>query len=182
MTDTTQRRLAVACLMSLDGVVEDPQSWAAPYFDEEAVAASLAALQRADAMLMGRGTYEYFAPAWSGGEGPYLGHIDAMPKHVLSASLDTVDWRGAQLVAEDGVEAVRRLKHEGGGDLVLYGFGRLARSLLDAGLVDELAVAVHPVLVGAGGRVALREPRTALRLTGSERRRSGVVTLRYARD
>jgi dihydrofolate reductase len=86
-TGGDMRKLIVSSLVSLDGVYGDPQSWAGDYFDEQAVAASLAVLLDSDAMLMGRNTYEYFAPAWSSPSGPYLERINEMRKYVFSSTL-----------------------------------------------------------------------------------------------
>jgi len=95
------RKITVGCLMSLDGVTADPRSWASAYFDERAVSDSLAKLERTDAMLMGRGAYEYFQPAWSGASGPYMDRINAIRKYVFSSTLDAVDWSNAELVRDD---------------------------------------------------------------------------------
>jgi dihydrofolate reductase len=160
--------LTVSFLSTLDGVRSDPMSWIGDLFDEEAAKGALAELEAADAFVMGRGAYEYFAPAWSGGTGPYLARINAMPKIVFSASLDRVDWPGTTLVRDDAVAAVRAMADR---RLVLYGLGRLARSLLAAGLVDELAVGVQPVLAGAG--------RVPVRLLAATAEPTGAASLRY---
>jgi dihydrofolate reductase len=155
----------VGSLVSFDGLRDDPQGWALEYFDEQAVAESLDQLERADAMLMGRGAYEYFAPAWSQAEGAYMDRINAMRKLVFSNSLDAVRWRNTELVRGDAIEAVRGLE----GTFVIYGFTRLAQSLLAAGLVDELDFAVHPLILG------LEKP---LRLVSAQARRNGVVSIK----
>ncbi|MCO1578058.1 dihydrofolate reductase family protein [Crossiella sp. SN42] len=173
------RKLVVGCLVSVDGVHGEPRSWVSEYFDDEAAAKSLAALARADAMLMGRNTYEYFAPAWPQASGPYAERVNSIRKYVFSSTLASVEWRNSTLVAGDPVAAVRELKAGGDGDLVIYGYGRLARTLLAHGLVEELRVDVNPVMVGAGTPLFQPGERRPLALASIERRGPGVVTLVY---
>jgi dihydrofolate reductase len=163
------RTLTVACLSSLDGMTADPQSWAGTYFDEDAGARALAALERADAMLMGRGAYEYFQPSWSKATGPYMDRINAIRKLVFSSTLESVGWSNAELVARDAVEAVKELD----GAFVVYGYTRFAQSLLAAGLVDRLDFAIHPVMLGQ------MKP---LQLAAVDRRPNGVVTITVTPD
>lgn len=165
--------------MSLDGVVSDPRSWANPYFDEDATRRSLERLMEVRAMVMGRGTYEYFAPAWSQGEGPYLERINALPKYVFSSTLTAVDWNNAELVTGDAATVVADLKREDDGDLVIYGYGGLAQSLLEQSLVDELGFWVHPVLLGDGKPAFRPGERTELRLGEVTSRPTGVVEITY---
>jgi dihydrofolate reductase len=163
------RKITVGCLVSLDGVTADPQSWATAYFDEDAAQRSLAKLEAADAMLMGRGAYEYFQPAWSVAEGPYMDRINAIRKYVFSSTLDAVDWSNAEPVRGDAVETVKRLE----GDLVVYGYTRLAQALLAHDLVDELDFWIHPVMLGQ------MKP---LQLVATEQRPTGVVSIKVIPD
>jgi dihydrofolate reductase len=174
------RALKVSSLVAADGVFEDPQSWAKEFFEAEAVDASLAALDAADAMLMGRHTYEYFEPVWSPASGPYMDRINALRKYVLSATLGEATWNNSVVLAGPATAEVERLKGEGDGDLVVYGCGRLARSLLEAGLVDELSLAVHPLILGSGRPVLGGGERLGLSLRSVDQRPNGVVTLSYA--
>jgi dihydrofolate reductase len=173
--------LVISALVSLDGVQGEPRSWASEYFDDTAAAGALTALQSADAMLMGRRTYEYFAPAWPRATGPYADRVNAITKYVFSGTLTSAGWTGATLVPGDAVSAVRALKEQGGGDLVMYGFGRLGHALLEHGLVDVLSLAVHPVVLGAGEQVFHPGPATRLRLSEVDRSANGVVSLTYTR-
>lgn len=175
------RKLTIGALVTLDGVQHEPRSWAGPYFDDAAAADSLAKLLEADAMLMGRRTYEYFAPAWPQATGPYADRVNAIPKHVFSRTLESVGWTGATLVRDDVVRSVRELKGQGGGDLVVYGFGRLGRTLLQHDLVDVLDLWVHPVLLGGAEPPAWTAPALPLSLTGVQQRPNGVVSLTYTR-
>lgn len=174
------RELIVSSLVSLDGVYGDPQSWAGEFFDEQAVADSLAALRDSDAMLMGRNTYEYLAPAWSNAAGPYLERINEMPKYVFSSTLTAADWNNSTIIPGDPVAAVRELKQQGDRHLMIYGYGRLAQTMLEHGLVDKLNFVVNPVMVGSGTALFRPGKRTNLRLVSVTERRNGVVTLSYA--
>jgi dihydrofolate reductase len=175
------RKVIVANLMSLDGVQTDPRSWASAYFDDEAAASSLEQLRSADAMLMGRGTYEYFAPAWPKATGPYADRVNTIRKYVFSSTLTNADWTNSTIVSGDPVKEVAELKSGGTGALVIYGYTRLAQTLHEHDLVDELKFGVHPVMLGTG--VPLFRPgRTReLRLADVERKATGVVVLTYER-
>jgi dihydrofolate reductase len=176
------RKLEIATLVSLDGVVSDPQSWAEPYFDAEAGKQSLERLQAADAFLMGRGSYEYFAPTWPRGEGPYMARLREMPKYVFSSTLEHVDCDNTQVVRGDAVEAVRELKAGEGRDLVAYGYGEFSQTLLEHDLVDKLTFFIHPIVVAAGSPVFRPGESKRLRLQHSEARSTGVVVVSYGRE
>jgi dihydrofolate reductase len=165
------RRVIVSALVTVDFGMEQPNSWAGPYFGADAAEQARQQLLRADAFLMGRGSYEYFVSMWADATGPYPDRINEMKKYVFSSTLTEVAWRNTELVATDARKAVGELKAEQGGDLVVYGYGRLARSLQAAGLVDELHFAVHPLLLG--------QPRGRLERIAVQARENGVVSLEY---
>ena len=175
------RKLKVGALLSLDGIHGEPRSWVGSYFDEAAAAESLENLRRADAMLMGRHTYEYFAPAWPTTPGPYAERVNAIPKYVFSSTLTSTDWTNTTVVAADPVKSVAELKEQGDGDLVIYGFGQLAQTLLEHDLVDEIGFWLHPVLVGRGAPVFRSGLLTNLELTEVAPRPNGVVSLAYTK-
>ncbi|MCP2336039.1 dihydrofolate reductase family protein [Actinomadura rupiterrae] len=175
------RSLIVSSLVSLDGVHGDPQSWIGDLFDEQAVEESLATLLDCDAMLMGRNTYDYFAPNWSTASGPYLERINEMPKYVFSSTLTRADWNNTTVVPGDPAAAVRELKEQGDGHLMIYGYGRLAQTLLEDGLVDRLNFVVNPVMAGSGTPLFRPGKRTDLRLVSATERRNGAITLSYAK-
>jgi dihydrofolate reductase len=174
------RKLIVSSLVSVDGIHGDPESWVGDYFDEQAAEESLAVLLDSDAMLMGKNTYEYFAPAWSSPSGPYLERINEMRKYVFSSTLTAADWHNTMIIPGDPVAAVRELKEQGGGHLVIYGYGQLAQTLLEQRLVDQLNFVINPVMVGSGTTLFRPGKHTNLRLVSVTERRNGVVTLSYA--
>ena len=121
-------------------------------------------------MLMGRGTYEYFAEVMPNQTGPYADAINAIRKYVFSSTLESVDWNNSTIIRGDVVSAVTKLKEDDGRDLMLYGYGRLSRTLLEHHLVDEIRFSVHPVLVAQT---------LPLKLVGTTPSPSGVVALTY---
>ena len=174
------RKLIVSSLVSLDSIHGDPQSWVGDYFDEQAAEQSLAVLLDSDAMLMGRNTYQYFAPAFSSPSGPYLERIYEMRKYVFSSTLTAADWNNTTIIRGDPVAAVRELKQQGDRHLVIYGYGQLAQALLERGLVDQLNFVINPVMVGGGTTLFRPGKRTNLRLVSVTERRNGAVILSYA--
>jgi dihydrofolate reductase len=132
-----------------------------------------------DAMLMGRLTYQALGAAWSQRQGPFADRINAIKKYVLSSTLASTEWANATVMNGDVVENVRQLRAAAHGDLTIFGFGQLARALLVADLLDELRMAVNPVLVGRGDGFASQRSRRDMKLVSSETLPTGVVVLTY---
>jgi dihydrofolate reductase len=175
------RKLIESTLMSLDGVVGSPWAWTGSYWDEESRRHALAALDRYDAFLFGRVTYETFAATWSQVKGDaYLDRINSMPKYVASTTLSETTWN-ATLLKGDVAEEVRRLKQQPGKDLIKYGTGKLDRTLLEHHLVDEIHVWVIPVIVGKGQRLydAIDPASLKLELVSTKTFGNGSVLLTY---
>ena len=164
----TMRKIINAAFVSLDGVTQDPQSWA--IFDSDAGDEAAQTLQALDGMLMGRSTYEYFADVMPEQTGPYADAINAIRKYVFSSTLENAQWNNSTIIRSDVVTAVTELKRQDGRDLIMYGYGRLNQTLLENHLVDEIRFSVHPVLVGQT---------LPLKLTGTTPSPSGVVALTY---
>ncbi len=169
------RKIINSAFVSLDGVTEDPSSWAT--FDPDSGDEAAQALQALDGMLMGRGTYEYFADAMPQQTGPYADAINAIRKYVFSSTLERADWNNSTIMRDDVVAAVTKLKQEDGRDLMMYGYGRLSRTLLEHHLVDEIRFSVHPVL--AAGRAAGSGQTLPLKLLAATPSLNGVVALTY---
>ncbi|MCA6092397.1 dihydrofolate reductase family protein [Streptomyces sp. SCA3-4] len=146
-------KIVALVYLSLDGVMESP-SWTAPYFDEEHGAYAHRRLFAADALLLGRETYEGFVQAWPGmtDEDGFADRMNSMPKHVASTTLRTTEWN-ATLIDGDLAQEVAALKERYENDILIYGSGALIRSLIAEGLVDELKLWIHPVVVGKGKRL-----------------------------
>jgi dihydrofolate reductase len=180
---TAQRKIVVAEFISLDGVVETPEQWHMSYVDEEMMAAVGAVQARIDTMLLGRVTYETFAGAFAGApaEDPIVAQMNRLQKVVVSSTLSDPTWENSTVLAGDVVDGVRELKARPGADILVTGSITLVRGLLAAGLVDELNLLVHPLVVGAGERLFEAEgPKVPLTLTSSTVLGSGVTNACYA--
>jgi dihydrofolate reductase len=181
------RKIVAGLFISLDGVVEAPDQWHFPYFNDEMGAAVTATFSSADTMLFGRTTYDSFAGAWPGRE--EAGEEDAafakalgdVRKIVVSNQDLDFSWRNSEQLEGDLVEAVTALKNEPGGNIALSGSVSVVRQLLAAGLLDELHLLLHPIAVRTGTRL-FDEGDTAvpLELVSSETFETGVLNLVYA--
>jgi dihydrofolate reductase len=176
------RRIVNSTYVSLDGLIEHLERWHFDYIDDDSDAFTSELLGRSDALLMGRRTYESFAEAWPPRTGEIADKINAMRKHVASTTMETADWSNSTVIRGDVADAVSELKRQPGQDILMYGFGPLAQTLVQHGLLDELHLWVHPVLVGVGdvGDTLLREGTSArFRLAGTRTFGSGIVILSY---
>lgn len=178
------RRIIAAEFLSLDGVMESPEKWHFPYFNEEMGRAIGESFAASDAMLMGRVLYEEWAAFWpeqDPNENPMAARMNGIQKYVVSTTLkEPLEWSNSTLVRGDVAEEVAKLKQEEGGDIVISGSGALVRSLLHYGLLDELKLTIHPIVVGGGKRLFEDgEEQTALELVDSKTFETGVLYLIY---
>src|SRR5215470_601294 len=178
---TNMRQIKASALVSLDGVIGDPHVWANEYFDAAAEEDALQRLDECDAMLMGRHTYEIFARMWPNRSGAYSDAVNAIRKYVFSSTLERAEWRNSTIVRGDVVAEVKRLKEQEGKNLTLYGHGPLGQALLEHGLLDELRLAIHPVVVGRGNLLFRPGAGVKLQLTSERKLATGVVVLTYRR-
>ena len=182
------RKITAGLFISLDGVVEDPQDWHFPYFNEEMGEAVTNQLAAADTLLLGRKTYDSFAGAWpereaAGEEDAAMGKaLGDARKVVVSNQNLQFTWRNSELLTGDLVEAVTALKTEPGAtDIGMSGSVSVVRQLLATGLLDELHLLVHPIAVRKGMRLFDEgESPIPLRLTSSKTFATGVMYLVYA--
>jgi dihydrofolate reductase len=181
------RKITAGLFISLDGVVEAPDQWHFPYFNDEMGAAVGATFGSADTVLFGRKTYDSFAGAWP--EREAAGREDAdfakqlgdVRKIVVSNQKLEFTWRNSEQLEGDLVDAVTALKNEPGGGIALSGSVSVVRQLLAAGLLDELQLLVHPIAVRKGMRLFDEgETSIPLRLISSETFTTGVLNLVYA--
>ena len=134
----------------------------------------------ADALLLGRVTYEGFAAAWPSREGEFADKFNTMPKYVVSSTLQKPDWNNTTVLDGDLAEEVAKLKQEQDGDIVIHGSARLVQALIEHDLVDELRLMVFPVVLGSGKRLfADTSDKKRLRLTDSKTVGDGVEILIY---
>jgi dihydrofolate reductase len=177
------RKLVASFFISLDGVVEAPQTWHFPYFNDEMGAAVGEAVAASDSMLIGRRTYEEWAAYWphqDPASDPFVSIMNETPKFVASTTLEKVEWQNSTLLDEDLAEAVNELKARPGKNIGMSGSATLVRALLAHGLVDELRLLVHPVVVGSGARLFENGiGQVPLELADSRTFSTGVVDLTY---
>jgi dihydrofolate reductase len=173
------RKLYEETLVSLDGVIEDPAEWVGDGFDEEFVKATFERLSMRDAMLMGRRTYEILAKDWSTKTGEYADAINGIRKFVFTSTLEAAGWKNSTIVRGDVVAGVTTLKEQDGRDLVIWGHGLLAQTLLAHHLLDELRISIFPVIVGHG-KLMFRENESAtMKLLETTSLPTGAAVLRY---
>jgi len=176
-------KILVHEFISLDGVIESP-SWTMEFgFDPKMGEAIARIMGSCGGLLLGRRTFEMFAPAWSGRtaeQDPGAPFMNDSPKYVVASSEPAVEWNNSQVLGPYDAEAIRDLKGRVGDDLYVSGSGRLVRGLLADGLVDELHLFVYPVALGAGDRLFSEQgSKTAFTLAASEAFANGVLHLTY---
>ncbi len=182
-------RIVVTEYVSLDGVIEAPgggedfqhAGWT---FEinrgEEGDKFKLDETRDAEALLLGRKTYEGFAAAWPSMEGEFADKFNSMPKYVVSSTLEEPEWNNSTVLKGDVVEDVSRLRQEADGDIVVHGSAQLVRTLVEHDLVDELRLMVFPVVLGTGKRLfGDASDKKRLRLASSKTVGDGVAILIY---
>jgi dihydrofolate reductase len=187
------RRVIVSEFVSLDGVMEAPETWTLPFGSEEQQRYKFDELAAADALLLGRTTYDGFAAAWPSMmdqyEGPgrtelgeYADMMNGYPKHVASTTLqEPLQWNNSTLIGPNVAEEVSNLKRQDGKDILVFGSGQLVNTLMGHDLVDEYRLMIFPVVLGSGKRLFGDGSGTtkALRLADTKAFASGVVVLSY---
>lgn len=192
------RKLVAVEFLSVDGVMQglgspdedrdggfDRGGWGAPYGDVMHEVVDPAGLGATSAYLFGRRTYEKLAAFWpyQPGDNPMAASLNSSPKHVATRTRPALDWEGAVALHGELTEAVRHLKSETGGDVVILGSGDVVRQLMAAGLIDELRLFIHPLLLGTGKRLFgdVPQPR-ALRLKSAATTSKGTLAVIYSLD
>jgi dihydrofolate reductase len=174
------RKLIESTHVSLGGEIGSPQNWAFPYLDDDHMHYATELLESADALLLGRRTYEGLSAAYPAtASTPFVDRINAIPKFVASTTLKEAAWN-ATIIPGDVVEFVSDLKRRPGGHLVKYGNGPLDEPLMANNLIDEFHLLLTPVAVGVGQHL-FEEIKDAPHLTLADVRRfaSGVLLLIY---
>ena len=182
-------RIVVTEFVSLDGVIEDPGGsedfkyggWS---FEidrgEDGDRFKLDEALDADALLLGRRTYEGFAAAWPSRDGEFADKFNNMPKYVVSSTLKDPEWTNSTVLDGDLSEEVSKLRQDVDGDIVVHGSAQLVQALVENGLVDELRLMVFPVVLGAGKRLfGETSDKQRLRLSDSKTVGDGVQILTY---
>ncbi len=183
-------KLVISEFVSLDGVMEDPGGaegyvhggWTFKHADDAGMKFKLDEVMAADAMLLGRVTYEGFAAAWPTmtDEVGFAEKMNGMPKYVVSTTLADATWNNSTVIGDNLVEAVTKLKNQPGQDILVAGSRTLAQTLIAEGLVDEYRLMVFPVVLGSGKRLfgAATQP-AILTLVDTQQLDSGTMILTY---
>jgi dihydrofolate reductase len=182
------RKIINSTYISIDGVVEGPHLW--PSLgrpgDERFGQIQAELALSCDAFLMGRRTYDGFAPVWPTRSGdPVSDQINGMPKYVVSTTLKNPEWNNTHVIDGDVAGEITRLKQAPGKNIVQYGYGVVTRLLLEHGLLDELRLWVHPLIVGSGQPSDLlfgAVPALAFDLVDTMTLSDGIVVLNYRLD
>jgi dihydrofolate reductase len=176
-------KITIHEFMTLDGVIDEPK-WTRDYsFDPKMGEAIGGIMGASKALLLGRRTYELFAPTWStrtAEQDPGAPFMNESPKYVVSSTLENADWNNSTILGPYQPDAIRSLKDRVDGNIYVSGSGTLARAMLADGLVDELHLFVYPVALGGGQRLFPDGgPATKFALARSETYNSGVLYLAY---
>ena len=182
-------RIVVTEFVSLDGVMEAPGgdndfergAWS---FEiergDEGDQFKLDETVAAEALLLGRTTYEGFAAAWPSRSGEFADKFNNMPKYVVSSTLEDPEWTNSRVLSGDLEEEVARLREEQSGDIVVHGSAQLVQALIEKDLVDELRLMVYPVVLGTGKRLfGDTSDKKRLRLSDSKTVGDGETILVY---
>src|SRR4249919_3693744 len=187
-------KLTLTQFVTLDGVYQGPGSpdedpsdgftrggWVVPHMDQTFIDQAAAWLGRADALLLGRRTYEAFAQAWpqiTDPDDPFTERMNGLPKYVASHTLTDAPWSPSTILRGDIVAEVARLKTQPGRELQLHGSARLAQALLAAGLIDEVRLVITPTVLGQGRRLFPSEgPAVGMRVTDNSTTPGGLAIL-----
>jgi dihydrofolate reductase len=184
-------KVIVTEFVSLDGVMEAPgggegfkhAGWTFKINrGEEGDQFKLDETRDADALLLGRVTYEGFAAAWPSRKGEFADKLNSMPKYVVSSTLEEPEWNNSTVLKGDVVEEVQKLRRRLGGNIVVHGSAQLVQMLVEHDLVDELRLMVFPVVLGTGKRLfGDTSDKKPLRLVNSKTVGDGIAILIYER-
>jgi dihydrofolate reductase len=184
------RKLVVSEFISLDGVMEAPGgddgyvhgAWTIPYWCDELGLFKTAELVAADALLVGRVTYNGFAAAWPSRSGDeFTDKMNSMAKYVVSGSLAEASWNNTTILRGEMVDEIRALKAAPGADILVAGSAMLVQGLLAADLVDELRLAAYPVILGVGKKLFAPDIRLDFEVAASRCTETGVILTSFAR-
>lgn len=175
------RKVVAGLFITLDGVTQSPSKWQFNSFDNDMMKAMNAHIAQEDDILLGRVTYQEWASYWpTSTDEPYASHINNTPKHVVSTTLDKVEWKNSTLVKRDIAEEIARLKQTPGRNIGVAGSPTLVESLLQNDLLDELTLMIHPVVAGTGKRLFKDgRPLKRLKLVDSKTTGTGVSIVTY---
>jgi dihydrofolate reductase len=173
------RNVVVTEFLSLDGVMEAPETWALTYWNDEIEQFKNDELSASGAHLLGRVTYAGFAAAWPSRTGAFADRMNSLPKYVVSTTLERAEWTDSTIIKDNVAEAVARLKQQPGGDILVAGSCTLVQTLIQHNLIDEYHLLVYPLVLGSGKRLFEEGSTASLKLVKATPFSSGAVALVY---
>jgi dihydrofolate reductase len=194
------RKIIVSEFLTLDGVMEAPDKWVFPYWNEEIGKVKFDELFASDTLLLGRLTYQIFADAWpsltdeedwrrvkeAGGQAgeipkgnPFADRMNSIAKLIVSTTLNKVEWNNSSLIKGSVAEELSRLKQMPGQDILVAGSSQLVNTLMQHNLIDEYRLLVYPIILGSGKRLFQEGSKIMLNLIETRSFGTGVVLLRY---
>ena len=185
VNQNNKRKLAVSAWVTLDGVfdADTMDQWWNPYDSAERAKYIVETVSEADALLVGRTTYEMLAVYWPNQKDDKNGpasRLNSMPKFVVSQTLEKAEWNNSTIINKSAIEAIKKLKKQPGGDILITGSATLVQSLMETDLIDEYRFLVQPIIMGSGRRFFKDGmPNTKLRLVESKTLSLGVLALAY---
>jgi dihydrofolate reductase len=170
-------QVVISEFLTLDGVMEEPL-WSLEYWNDDIAKFKHDELFAADALLLGRVTYDGFVASWPQRSGDdFSDRINSMPKYVASHTLAAPQWNAS--VIQDAIAEVRQLKQRPGGDLLVYGSGQLVDALIKADLVDRYNLLIYPMLLGKGLRLFESGATARLKVVESKTHDNGALQVSY---
>jgi dihydrofolate reductase len=183
------RKIVVSEFVSVDGIFEDPGGaegykhggWTMKLNGADNMQYKYDELANADALLLGRKTYDGFSKAWPKmeGTGEFGEWMNEYSKYVVSSTLQKADWSNSHIISGSIAEEIKKLKEQNGKDILVGGSGQLVRFLLDEGLVDKLCLMVYPIILGEGKKLLEGAQKNGLKLTDVKKYDTGVIVLEY---
>jgi dihydrofolate reductase len=179
------RQVVLSVYMSLDGIsdMDENDQWTFPYWNDELEAHQKDLIDRADSLLLGRKMFEHFKEAWSprtNEDDPLADRMNTIPKYVASRSRTAIEGWNGSLLETDALAEVRRLKEQDGSYLLVYAGGEFVGSLIEADLIDEYHLFIHPVVLGSGKPLFPRGVNKELKVTSTKAAATGVTVLTVA--
>ncbi|GAA2886358.1 dihydrofolate reductase family protein [Nonomuraea rubra] len=174
-------KIVSSFFISVDGVVESPDQWHFPYWCDEMGTMVQAGMESAAGFLMGRKLYDEWSAYWTATDADpeIAARYNEAPKYVVTSSLERADWANTTIVSGDVAARLREIKERVEGDIQVAGSATTVRWLLANGLLDELNLLVHPIVVGRGQRLFEDTPTHPLKLVRNETWKTGVLYLTY---
>ena len=175
------RKVIVTMFVTLDGVMEAPEKWVFPFWNDDIAKFKHDELFATDTHLLGRVTYETFAAAWPSrkDDAGFADRMNSLPKFVVSTTLGKAEWNNSTIIKSKVADAVLALKKEAGQNILVAGSATLVESLMQHGLVDEYRLLTFPIVLGSGKRLFAQGSKASLTLVEARSFGSGVVLLRY---